>query len=62
MKQIYLRQYNVALTLIAAIVYRKYTKEDWAAQWTEITAVSFQLENIFKDFKLFIMRRFVAGA
>jgi len=33
-----------------------------AAQWTEITAASIQLKNVFEDFKLFIMPRSVAGA
>ena len=59
-KQIYLRQYNVALSLIAPTVCWKYAEQDRAAQWAEITAASFQLENIFEDFKLLTMRRFVA--
>jgi len=61
-KQIYLPQYNVALLLIAAVVCWKYAEQDRAAQWTHITAASLQLENIFKDFKLLIMRLFVGRA
>jgi len=57
-KQIYLQQDSVALSLIVV----KYAEQDRAAQWTEITAANFQLENISKDFKLFIIRRFVARA
>jgi len=52
-KQVYLRQHSIALSLTAAIVCCKCAEQDWAAQRTEITAQSFQLENIFKDFKLF---------
>jgi len=58
----YLRQYSVALSLIAAIVCWKYAQQDRVAKLMEITAASFHLENIFKDFKLFIIRRFVARA
>jgi len=54
LKQIFLRLYNVALSLIAAIVCWKYAETDRVAQWTEIPAAFFHLENIFiKDFKLF---------
>jgi len=39
-----------------------YAEQDRASQWIEITAASFPLENIFEDFKVFMMRRFVARA
>jgi len=61
-KQIYLRQYNVAFSLIAATVCWKYVEQERTAQWTEITAASFPLGNILKNVKMFIMRRFVARA
>jgi len=54
-KQIYLQHYNIALSLIAAIVCWKYAAQDRVAQWTEITAASFQLENNFEDVKFFIV-------
>jgi len=50
------------IVVIAAIVCWKYAEQHRAAQWTNITAAFFQSENIFKDFKLFVMRRFVASA
>jgi len=59
-KQIYL-QHNVALSLIAAILL-KICRKGPGCTTDGNTAASFQLENIFKDFELLTMRRFVARA